>query len=63
MRNSSAQLEKLFTATAKKDSHSPAPGHVLGSRFGMLTNQFGINRMFNFQKESEIGGSIYNHVP
>jgi PhnB protein len=45
------EIEELFTALGEKGKVSmPLQDAFWGARFGMLTDQFGINWMFNFEK-------------
>src|SRR5207244_3584521 len=45
------ELERLFTAVGEKGKITmPLQDTFWGARFGMLTDQFGINWMFNFEK-------------
>jgi len=46
-----AEAEKVFSALAEKGKVTmPLQDTFWGARFGMLTDQFGINWMFNFEK-------------
>jgi PhnB protein len=46
-----AELERFFTALGDKGKVTmPLQDTFWGARFGMLTDQFGINWMFNFEK-------------
>jgi len=48
---SQEELEKFFTAVGDKGKVTmPLQDTFWGARFGMLTDQFGINWMFNFEK-------------
>jgi PhnB protein len=45
------ELDRLFTALSEKGKvTSPLQDTFWGARFGTLTDQFGINWMFNFEK-------------
>jgi PhnB protein len=45
------ELERFFTALGDKGKVTmPLQDTFWGARFGMLTDQFGINWMFNFEK-------------
>jgi PhnB protein len=45
------EIEKLFNAISEKGKVTmPLQDTFWGARFGMLTDQFGINWMFNFEK-------------
>jgi PhnB protein len=45
------EIERLFTAFSENGKVTmPLHDAFWGSRFGMLTDQFGINWMFNFEK-------------
>lgn len=45
------EIEKLFTALGENGKVTmPLQDTFWGARFGMLTDQFGINWMFNFEK-------------
>jgi PhnB protein len=47
------EIERLFTAFAENAKVTmPLHDAFWGSRFGMLTDQFGINWMFNFEKQT-----------
>ncbi|HZD94266.1 MAG TPA: VOC family protein [Candidatus Sulfotelmatobacter sp.] len=44
------EIEKLFSAVGEKGKvHSPLQDMFWGARFGMLTDQFGVNWMFNYE--------------
>jgi len=48
---SQEELERFFTAVGEKGKVTmPLQDTFWGARFGMLTDQFGINWMFNFEK-------------
>jgi len=48
---SQEEIEKLFNAVSEKGKVTmPLQDTFWGARFGMLTDQFGINWMFNFEK-------------
>jgi PhnB protein len=48
------ELEKLFTALGDKGKVTmPLQDTFWGARFGMLTDHFGINWMFNFEKPKQ----------
>ena len=48
---SQEELERLFNAMSEKGKITmPLQDTFWGARFGMLTDQFGINWMFNFEK-------------
>ena len=48
---SQEEIEKLFNAISEKGKVTmPLQDTFWGARFGMLTDQFGINWMFNFEK-------------
>jgi PhnB protein len=48
---SQEELERLFNAISEKGKVTmPLQDTFWGARFGMLTDQFGINWMFNFEK-------------
>ena len=54
---SSQELEKLFTAVGENGKVTmPLQDTFWGARFGMLTDQFGINWMFNFEKPKQNAG-------
>ena len=45
-----AEIERLFTAFSEKGKVTvPLQDTFWGARFGMLTDQFGVNWMFNFE--------------
>jgi len=49
-----AEIEKLFAAVSEKGKVGmPLQDAFWGARFGMLTDQFGINWMFNFEKPKQ----------
>jgi len=48
------ELERFFTALGDKGKVTmPLQDTFWGARFGMLTDQFGINWMFNFEKPKQ----------
>jgi PhnB protein len=48
------ELEKFFTALGEKGKVTmPLQDTFWGARFGMLTDQFGINWMFNFEQPKQ----------
>lgn len=48
------ELERLFTALGEKGKVTmPLQDTFWGARFGTLTDQFGINWMFNFEKPKQ----------
>ncbi|HEY1528335.1 MAG TPA: VOC family protein [Candidatus Angelobacter sp.] len=48
---SAQEIDKLFSAMSEKGKVTmPLQDTFWGARFGMLTDQFGINWMFNFEK-------------
>ena len=48
------ELERLFSAVGEKGKVTmPLQDTFWGARFGMLTDQFGINWMFNFEKPKQ----------
>jgi PhnB protein len=49
-----SETEKVFKAIGEKGQVTmPLQDTFWGARFGMLTDQFGINWMFNFEKPKE----------
>ena len=51
MCQSQEELERFFNAVSEKGKVTmPLQDTFWGARFGMLTDQFGINWMFNFEK-------------
>ena len=48
------ELERLFSAVGERGKVTmPLQDTFWGARFGMLTDQFGINWMFNFEKPKQ----------
>ena len=48
---SEAEIEKLFDALGEDGKITmPLQDTFWGARFGMLTDRFGVNWMFNFEK-------------
>ena len=48
------ETEKLFTALSEKGKVTmPLQDTFWGARFGMVTDQFGVNWMFNFEKPKQ----------
>jgi PhnB protein len=48
------ELERLFTALGERGKVTmPLQDTFWGARFGMLTDQFGINWMFNFEQPKQ----------
>jgi len=48
------ELERLFTALGERGKVTmPLQDRFWGARFGMLTDQFGINWMFNFEQAKQ----------
>jgi len=51
---SAEELERLFTAFSEKGAVTmPLQDTFWGARFGMLTDRFGVNWMFNFEKPKQ----------
>ena len=52
--DSSEEVDRLFAALGKNgNAMMPAQDTFWGAHFGMLTDQFGINWMFNFDKPKQ----------
>ena len=48
------ELERFFSAISQKGNVTmPLQDTFWGARFGMLTDQFGVNWMFNFEKPKD----------
>jgi len=48
------ELERFFSAISEKGNVTmPLQDTFWGARFGMLTDQFGVNWMFNFEKPKD----------
>jgi PhnB protein len=48
------ELDRLFSAVGEKGKVTmPLQDTFWGARFGMLTDQFGVNWMFNFEKPKQ----------